>query len=181
MLSKHMEFLEEKQKTVERITQKLEERFSLSRNVYTLYEFKVAHIDAIMQAKVTHKAFTLTVSYKNNMSVTSKRIGYGKKIEALKLAEKSIMNLIRRSETIKNIYETMGYFGEYEVSSSEIQKQCVYFGHERTIYVYFLNENSPVNFGMGWNLNYYSFELKDFLTIDSKEKAIDFLEKNKRT
>lgn len=181
MLSKHMEFLEEKQKTVERITQKLEERFSLSRSVYTLHEFKIAHIDAIMQAKVTHKAFTLTVSYKNNMSVTSKRIGYGKKIETLKLAEKTIMNLIRKSETIKNIYETMGYFGEYEVSSSEIQKQCVYFGHERTIHVYFLNENSPVNFGRGWNLNYYSIELKDFLSIDSKEKAIDFLEKNKRT
>lgn len=176
-----MELLEEKQKTVERITQKLEENYSFSNSFYTLHEFKVAHIDAIMQAKVTHKGFTLTVSYKNNMSVTSKRIGYGKKIEALKLAEKSIMNLIRRSETIKNIYETMGYFGEYEVSSSEIQKQCVYFGHERTIHVYFLNENSPVNFGRGWNLNYYSIELKDFLSIDSKEKAIDFLEKNKRT
>lgn len=34
---------------------------------------------------------------------------------------------------------------------------------------------------MGWNLNYYSFELKDFLAIDSKEKAIGFLEKNKRS
>lgn len=175
-----MEFLEEKQKTVERITQKLEERFSLSKNVYTLYEFKIAHIDTVMQAKVTRKNFTLTVSYKNNKSVTSKKIGYGKKIETLRLAEKAIMNLIRRSETIKNIYETMGYFGEYEVSLSEIQKQCVYFGHERTIHVYFLNENSPVNFGMGWNLNYYSIELKDFLAIDSKEKAIGFLEKNKR-
>lgn len=67
-----MEFLEEKQKTV-RITQKLEERFWLSKNVYTLSKLKIAHIDKVMQAKVTHKNFTLTVSYKNNAQLVASK------------------------------------------------------------------------------------------------------------
>jgi hypothetical protein len=87
-----------------------------------------------MQAKVTRKNFTLTVSYKNNKSVTSKKIGYGKKIETLRLAEKAIMNLIRRSETIKNIYETMGYFGEYEVSSSG-KTMCLFWDERTSMYI----------------------------------------------
>jgi len=175
-----MEFLEEKQKTVERLTQKLEERCSLEDEEYCLCDFKIGKIDAAIKVQITKSHFIFSVGYKNNLSRSSRKIGFGKNFDTLKLTEKAAMNFIRRAETIKNIYETMGHFGESEVCFSYIKKQNIYFCGHKVVDVYFTNEDSPVNFCRNWDINIYSIELKDFLSIDSKEKADVFLKKNKR-
>lgn len=188
MLSKHMEkeneigFLEEKSNTINRITQKLEERFSLDKyGTYVIYNFKMGNDNFVMKIKLASNNFLFFVECKEISFKSKKSIGFGSKTDTLKLAEKSAMNFIRRAETIKNIYETIGHLDLFDQNLKSItRKQSIYFYGNGTIEVYFLNDNSPVNFWHGFDLKIVSIELKEFLSIDSKEKADAFLEKNKR-
>lgn len=188
MLSKHMEkeneisFLEEKSNTINRITQKLEERFSLDGNgTYSIYEFKIDKNNFVMKIKLASNSFLFYVECKEISFRSKKSIGFGSKSYTLKLAEKSAMNFIRRAETIKNIYETIGLITVLDQNlKATTRKQSIYFSGNGTVEVHFLNDKSPVNFLRGFNLKIYSIELKKFLSIDSKEKADAFLEKNKR-